>query len=205
MTDFATAIDGLVSVGQRLYHAGMAPATAGNYSRRLSDGSIAITASGAHKGRLSSAQVIRVDAEGNPLDAGRPSAETLLHTMIYAMDPTAGTVLHTHSVPGTVLSRALAHREEILLTGYELLKIFPHVATHDTTVAIPLLANSQDMVMLAARLRSLLRTQSPLVPAFYLRGHGLYIWGPTIEQAELVAEGTEFLLACAWEEWKAQR
>ena len=121
------------------------------------------------------------------------------------MDPTAGTVLHTHSVPGTVLSRALAKREDILLAGYELLKIFPHVTTHDTTVAIPLLANSQDMVMLAARLRSLLRTQSPLVPAFYLRGHGLYTWAPTIEQAELVTEGTEFLLACAWEEWKAQR
>jgi len=205
LTDFATAIDGIVSVGQRLYRAGQAPATAGNYSQRLDDGSIAITASGTHKGRLTSAQVMRVDNEGNPLDRGKPSAETLLHTMIYAIDPSARAVLHTHSVPGTVLSRALVGHESIVLTGFELLKVFPHHTTHDTSVSIPLVDNSQDMPSLAARLRSLLRTQAQPLPVFYLRGHGLYVWGASLDRAEMLAEGTEFLLACAWEEWKANR
>ena len=41
------------------------------------------------------------------------------------------------------------------------------------------------------------------VPAFYIRGHGLYAWGPTMEAAEMMVEACEFLLACAWEEWQA--
>ena len=48
----------------------------------------------------------------------------------------------------------------------------------------------------------LLEAQSPLLPAFYIRGHGLYAWGPTIEAAEYVTEACEFLLSCAWEELK---
>ena len=44
--------------------------------------------------------------------------------------------------------------------------------------------------------------QSPLLPAFYIRGHGLYTWGPTAEAAEHRVEACEFLLSCAWEECK---
>ena len=203
MTDLATATAGILAVGHRLDARGLAPATAGNYSVRLADGSIAITTSGAHKGRLSEAQVMRVDAAGNSLDGKKPSAETLLHTLVYAIDAAAGAVLHTHSIPGTVLSRALAGQGEIRLAGYELLKVFPGIATHDVEVALPLVDNSQDMAALAAQLRPILTAQSPLVPAFYIRGHGLYAWGPTLEAAENGVEACEFLLACAWEEWKA--
>lgn len=202
MTDFATAAAGLVAVGTRLDAKGWAPATAGNYSRRLEDGSIAITVSGAHKGRLVPERIMRVDAAGTPLDAKRPSAETLLHCLIYAIDPGAQAILHTHSIPGTVLSRALAGRAAIPLEGYELLKAFPGIATHDTRIDIPLVDNSQDMPQLAASLRPILAAQNPLLPAFYLRGHGLYAWGTSLDAAEQAVEATEFLLACAWEELK---
>ncbi len=202
MTDFAAAASAIVETGRRLDGRGLAPATAGNYSVLLGDGSIAITVSGAHKGRLTAGEVMRVSAEGVPLDGNRPSAETLLHCLVYAVDPGAGAVLHTHSVAGTVLSRGLAGADAIVLSGYELLKIFPGTGTHDTSIAMPLVENSQDMPALAARLRPLLAGQSPLLPAFYIAGHGLYAWGPTIAAAENVVEACEFLIACEWEAMK---
>ncbi|WP_285711280.1 methylthioribulose 1-phosphate dehydratase [Erythrobacter oryzae] len=200
--DFATAAGLIVEAGRRLDARGLAPATAGNYSVRLDDGSIAVTVSGAHKGRLTSDNVMRVDAAGRALDAKRPSAETLLHCLVYELDASAGAVLHTHSVSGTVLSRALG--DAIVLTGYELLKIFPGNDTHDTSIALPLVDNSQDMAALAEELRPLIAAQQPIVPAFYIRGHGLYAWGPTMDAAENMVEAVEFLLTCAWEELKHQ-
>lgn len=202
MTNFPAAAAAIVAVGQRLDLRGLAPATAGNYSIRLADERIAVTVSGAHKGRLTANHVMQVSAEGAALDGKKPSAETLLHCLVYAVDPRAGAVLHTHSVAGTVLSRALAGANEIVLEGFELLKIFPGLGTHDARVAIPLVDNTQDMGFLAAELQPILAAQTPPLPAFYIRGHGLYAWGPTIEVAEYVTEGVEFLLSCAWEELK---
>ena len=202
MSDFSAAAGAIVETGRRLDARGLAPATAGNYSVRLADGTLAVTISGAHKGRLTEAEVMRAGPDGTPLEAKKPSAETLLHCLIYAVDPGAGAVLHTHSVAGTVLSRALGEWSEIALEGYELLKIYPGINTHAAAVRLPLVDNSQDMAALADELRPLLLAQAPLVPAFYIRGHGLYAWGPDMAAAEAVAEGTEFLLACAWEELK---
>jgi len=199
LTDFATAARLIVETGQRLDARGWAPASAGNYSMRLTDGDIAITVSGAHKGRLASYQVMRVAVDGTPLEPKKPSAETLLHCLVYEIDPGAQAVLHTHSVAGTVLSRVLEGQPAIHLSDYEVLKIYPHCDTHETSVAMPLVANSQDMVALADELRPLLTGQSPLLPAFYIAGHGLYAWGPTIAAAENVVEACEFLLECEWE------
>jgi methylthioribulose-1-phosphate dehydratase len=202
MIDFTAAATAIIAVGARLDYRGLAPATAGNYSMRLEDGSIAITVSGAHKGRLTRDQIMRVAPDGTALDGKKPSAETLLHCLIYEIDRQAAAVLHTHSIAGTVLSRALAGRPAILLEGYELLKIFPGTDTHEASIALPLVDNSQDMPALAARLRPLLEAQQPLVPGFYIGGHGLYAWGPTMDQAEYLTEASEFLLSCAWEEMK---
>lgn len=204
MTSFAEAAEAIVAAGNRLDQRGLAPATAGNYSMRLADGTIAITVSGAHKGRLELEQIMRVGPDGSPLDGKKPSAETLLHCLIYAVDPGAGAILHTHSISGVVLSRRLADASAIMLSGYELLKVYPGIDTHATSVAMPLVENSQDMVALADELRPLLAAQSPILPAFYIRGHGLYAWGVTMAAAEAVAEGSEYLLACEWEAAKGE-
>lgn len=108
-------------------------------------------------------------------------------------------------MPGVVLSRALHDAHEIVFDGYELLKIFPGVDTHEARVAIPLVDNSQDMAAMAEILRPLLVAQTPIVPAFYIRGHGLYAWGRTIAEAEHVTEAVEYLLACEWETLKFER
>jgi methylthioribulose-1-phosphate dehydratase len=200
--EFIRAAHAIVATGRRLDRQGLAPATAGNYSVRLSDGTIAVTVSGAHKGKLVESEVMRVSAAGDALDGKKPSAETLLHCRVYDTDPGAGAVLHTHSVAGTVLSLELSGQDAITLAGYEMLKVYPGISTHDVSLAMPLIDNSQDMAAIAEVLALLLQKGSPRLPAFYIRGHGLYAWGPTLAAAEAIVEGSEFLLACEWERMK---
>ncbi len=193
MTSIDQAGDQIVAVGRWLDTKGWAPATAGNYSMRLDDGSFAVTVSGRHKGRLSIDDVMRVDATGTSLDGKRPSAETLLHLQIYRLFADAGAVLHSHSPDAVGLSRAVAGNS-FALTGHEMLKVLPGVATHAVSVALPIVENSQDMTELAAAIEPALLAPGA-IPAYLIRGHGLYGWGCDMAEAERVIEGIEWMIA----------
>ncbi|AOX17698.1 methylthioribulose 1-phosphate dehydratase [Kozakia baliensis] len=192
-TAWNEAVRDIIEAGRRMDQRGWVPATAGNLSRKLPDGRIAITRSGGHKGFLNADGVIEIDAEGRPLIEGqRASAETLLHTQLYAHDPKIGAVLHGHSIPGTVLSLD-EPGPSIELAGYELLKVFEGQSTHETSVSVPLFDNDQDI----ARLATVVASSLGKMPAGYLiRGHGVYVWGPDMPTALARLEGLEFLLAC---------
>ena len=194
---FETAAAQIVDAGRRLDARGWAMAGSGNYSMRLEDGSIAITVSGRHKGRLTPEDVMRVDADARSLDSRRPSAEAALHAAVYRARPWAVAVLHTHSVPAVSLSMASTGRW-IEISGVEMLKALPGFETHEDEAAFPVFANDQDMKRLSARVEREL-AEEPRTPAFLLRGHGLYAWGETMEQAICAAEGAEHLLACELE------
>src|SRR5581483_408308 len=146
---FAEAVEAILASGRRLDARGLAPATSGNYSVRLADGRIAVTVSGRHKGRLTRDDVMLVDADGNALEGKRPSAETALHTVIYRLFPGVDAVLHVHSVPVVALTRYLPEANGIRLAGYEMLKAFPGITTHETVVDVPIFENSQDVPTLA--------------------------------------------------------
>lgn len=104
-TGFDRAAEEIIRAGNRLDTLGLAPATAGNYSMRLESGEIAITVSGAHKGTLEKKDIMRLDIQGIALEDKKPSAETLLHTLLYAMFPHVQAILHSHSIPCVVLTR----------------------------------------------------------------------------------------------------
>lgn len=193
MSDFLQRAEELVEAGRFLYAQNMVPATSGNFSARLSDGSIAVTVSGRHKGKLTTADIMRVDAEGHSMDGRRPSAETLLHTQIYARFPSARVVLHPHSVNATVLS--LLSRDALMLQDYELLKAFPDIVTHDCSVEVPVFDNDQDIGRLAAAVDQRL-TERCDAPGYLIRGHGFYTWGDSIEDALRHVEAFEFLFGC---------
>jgi methylthioribulose-1-phosphate dehydratase len=192
------AIQAIVSVGQRLDSRGLAAATSGNYSVRLTQGPIAITVSGRHKGRLVAEDVMRVDADGVALDDRKPSAETALHTSLYRLYPHVHAVLHVHSVAAVTLTRYLPEADEILLEGYEMMKAFPGISTHDTAVSIPVYENSQDIPTLAGQVAARLRGGAQ-VPAYLIRGHGAYAWGKDLDEAERIIEALEHLLMCELE------
>ena len=190
---FPQAAAALVEIGRDAYGRGWLPATSGNLSCRIDDHTAAITVSGRHKGRLSIADIMRVDLEGRALDPQRPSAETLLHTQLYRHFPGVGAVLHTHSVNATVLSRLVG--EALSLNDLELLKAFQGIDTHEASVELPVFGNDQDMVRLAERVARHLEA-GPALPGYLIAGHGLYSWGDSVEDAARHLEAFEFLFEC---------
>lgn len=193
MTTFAEARAQIVGVGRWLDGKGWAPATSGNYSLRLDDGSFAVTVSGRHKGRLTSADVMRVDRAGTALDGNRPSAETALHLALYRAFPDCGAVLHSHSPAAVGLSRATPG-DGYVLEGHEMLKALPGIATHAMRAVLPIVPNSQDMAGIEATIAPRL-LEPAAIPAYLIRGHGLYGWGRDMAEAERVIEAVEWMIA----------
>jgi methylthioribulose-1-phosphate dehydratase len=190
----------IIGAGRWLDARGWAPASAGNYSVRLDASRIAITVSGRDKGRLTADDVMVVDYDGRPMGPKRPSAETALHAVVYRLDSAVEAVVHTHSVFSTIIGLEGERSSTLNLQGYELLKVLPGIATHDTTVSLPIFDNTQDMDALA---RSVVdRWRGGCFLGYLIRGHGLYTWGSTMDVALRAVEALEFLFACEMERRK---
>jgi methylthioribulose-1-phosphate dehydratase len=196
VTDHAVELaSSLAEAARGFYHRGWALGTSGNFSAvvSLEPLRLVITSSGVDKGRLTTDQFVQVDGEGKIVAGeGRPSDETKLHLTI-VRQRSAQAVLHTHSVWSTTLSALLINDSGIDISGYEMLKGLAGVRTHEHQEWLPILDNSQDMDELARELEDLLR-QRPNAHGFLLRGHGLYTWGPSIDEARRHVEILEFLL-----------
>ena len=191
----AARADEIVANTRELAALGWTPATSSNFSLRLDDRHAAITVSGRDKGRLTRDDIMVVDFEGRPVATEqRPSAETLLHTQLYARFPEIGCVLHTHSRTQTVASRLYAAEGRVHLEGWELLKAFHGNDTHEAAIDVPVLPNTQDMPFLAAQVEKLLDAQC--LWGYLIDGHGLYAWGRDMAEARRHLEAFEFLFAC---------
>ena len=174
---------------------GWTPATSSNFSMRLEGRLVAVTVSGRDKGKLTDADIMVVDWDGKPVATEhRPSAETLLHTQLYRRFPEVNVVLHTHSRVQTVTSRLFAAAGHVRLEGYELLKAFAGNSTHEMTLDVPVLPNSQDIAALAARIERL--TYAGPLWGYLIDGHGMYAWGRDMPEARRHLEAFEFLFAC---------
>jgi methylthioribulose-1-phosphate dehydratase len=180
----------LIEAGRFIHARGWVPATSGNFSARLSDGSVAITVSGKHKGMLEEADIMRVDGEGRSLDGRKPSAETLLHTSLYRRYPEIGAVLHPHSPASVLASRLFG--DSVVLENYELLKALAGITSHEARVAIPIFPNDQDIPRLAARVERYLDAHGNIY-GYIIAGHGFYTWGATVADALRHVEALEFL------------
>src|SRR5688572_4685305 len=165
----------LAALGRRFDARNWVLGTSGNFSAVLSwtPLRLVITASAVHKGTLTPAQFLEVDEAGavRGRRAGKPSAETRLHLDIVKARG-AGAVLHTHSVWGTILSDLHADSKGLAIEGFEMLKGLDGVTTHEHREWVPIVANDQDMVRLAGRVRDVLDGDRG-VHAILLRGHGL--------------------------------
>ena len=192
---YEQAAQNIIEAGNRLDKLNLAPATSGNYSVRTDGHEMAITVSGAHKGMLSSDQIMRADLNGKALEDKKPSAETLLHCLLYRLYPEINVVLHTHSVPCSVLTRGMERGAPLVLQGYEMLKAYPGINSHEACVKLPIFDNMQNIELLSSQVESVL-TQSPKIPAFLICCHGIYGWGGDMAEAMRVIEATEMLLSC---------
>ena len=169
--------------------------TSGNFSARADTDRFMITRSGVEKSRLATDDLMLCDMHGAAVEGDlKPSAETPLHALLYGLDDQIGAVLHTHSIPATVLSRSAD--ATLLITGFEMQKAFAGVVSHEESISVPVFDNDQDMDALAVRVGESWWDSAFPVPGFLIRGHGLYAWGQNIARAQAHVEGFEFLFEC---------
>jgi methylthioribulose-1-phosphate dehydratase len=184
----------LAATGRALHGRGWALGTSGNFSAvlRREPLALAISRSGVDKGDLSAGDILEVDGDGVALEPeARPSEETVVHLAV-VRERGAGSVLHTHSVWGTLLSEAAGDAGELVLRGYEMLKGLSGVRTHEHSERLPVLENTQDYDHMSRDVRAAL-AEYPGAHGLLLRGHGLYTWGRDVPEARRHVEILEFL------------
>ncbi|MGV3629980.1 MAG: methylthioribulose 1-phosphate dehydratase [Bacteroidota bacterium] len=181
----------------RAYHAkGWSPATSTNYSFR-EEGEIFVSRSGIDKSAFSAHDFIVVDQHGIPAEAYKeikPSAETLIHCVLYRLFPATGVILHAHSVYSVLNSQK--YEEELIFGGYEIQKGFKGQHTHLGQVSIPILENTQDMEEFSRWMEA--RKAAFSNHCFIIRNHGTYAWGETLFEAKRHLETLEYLLEINW-------
>tara|TARA_R110000868_G_scaffold21816_3_gene90397 strand:- start:3773 stop:4393 length:621 start_codon:yes stop_codon:yes gene_type:complete len=177
------------------------PATSGNFSVRMSATEAAVTATGADKARLSEGEIIAAAINGPKHP--RASAEAPLHLMRYATRPGIGAIAHIHSLPATLLSRRHEKAGALRLQGWELLKAFSGVTTHETALDLPIVPNDQDTDRLGALVEARMR-EGQNAPGYLIAGHGLYIWGATARDTIRHMDAFDFLLTAILSEENAR-
>ena len=190
---FLETAQALINAGRFIDSQGWVPATSGNFSARLPNGTIAITVSGKHKGQLIAEDIMRIDVDANSLDGKKPSAETVLHTSLYKRFPDIQSILHPHSLNATLISKVF--KTKVVLEDYELLKAFRGVTTHESRMVVPIFVNDQNIPRLAGLVNEYLDHHADC-RAYVIAGHGLYTWGVSIEEALRHLEALDFLFEC---------
>ena len=184
----------LADCGREFYQRNWVLGTSGNFSAVIKEKplKVCITASGNDKGSLDKSHFLEIAENAEVLKGiGKPSAETLLHLTIYKQRQ-ASSILHTHSVWGTILCENHAANGFLEIEGFEMLKGLAGVQTHLHTEKLPIIENSQDYNALSHVIENVLR-ENPDCHGVYLRRHGLYTWGESIAEAKRHIEIFEFL------------
>ncbi|MDR3499319.1 MAG: methylthioribulose 1-phosphate dehydratase [Parvibaculum sp.] len=198
---FADAAAGVIAMAHFAGERHWVPATSGNFSVRVDQRFAALTATGADKARLTAADVIEAEIAGPKHP--RASAEAPLHHARYAADASVGAVAHIHTVASTVLSRRHEAQGVLRIAGWELLKAFPGVTTHETAIEVPIVPNDQDTERLAALVEERLKNSAP-VHGYLIAGHGLYVWGAGAKDAIRHMDAFDFLLTAELHEEQAR-
>ncbi len=194
-------MDQLSKCGRLFHQRGWSVGTSSNYSVVLSQDPVdlIVTASGLDKGRLNRHSYVRVNQEGaaEPADQPASSAETLLHVVLARRDEPVGCILHTHSIWSTILSQRFWPDRGFWIEGYEMLKGFEGVRTHEQRIWIPIFDNTQDISVLARQVASFQKsTLEKISHLFLIRRHGMYTWGRDVFAARRHVEIAEFLFEC---------
>ena len=101
----------ICDVCRRMWQLGWVAANDGNVSVKLADGTFLATPTGLSKSMVTPEKIVRVDGEGNILEAEegyRPSSELKMHFGCYRQREDVGAVLHAH--PPVATGFAVANR-----------------------------------------------------------------------------------------------
>ena len=185
----------LTEAGRTFYDRGWARGASGNFSVLLARKPmrLCITAAGNDKGTLDETNFLELDDDAEILQGfGRPSDETLLHLTIYRLRPRARCILYSQTVAGMVVAERNFVDGASSFQGYEVLKGFSGVKSHEHTERLPIVENSSDQIALSHVIENVLLDDQD-THGIYIRRHGLFAWGETVAQARCHVETFEFL------------
>ncbi|GIO02012.1 methylthioribulose-1-phosphate dehydratase [Brevibacillus sp. SKDU10] len=169
------------------------PGTSGNLSIKISDVPLqfAVTASGKDKTKLSPEDYLIVDGDCNSVEPTnlKPSAETLVHAVVYQSIPDAGACFHVHTIANNVISEVYAQKQSFTIHGQELIKGLG-IWEENALLNVPIVENYADIPTLAAAIKEAIK---PDVPGVLIRNHGIYAWGRNDFEAKRHIEAFEFL------------
>ena len=174
-------------VGASLYQRGYVHATAGNISVRTDDGYL-ITPTDVCLGHLDPARLADVSTTGVQRSGDKASKTLTLHRHIYAADPQARCVIHTHSTHLVALTLAgVWSQDDIVppITPYYVMKVghVPLIAYHRP--GDPAIGE-----LVTARIKSMSAAGTPL-RAVMLDRLGPNVWHRSPAEASAVLEELE--------------
>lgn len=171
---------------------GWLPATSGNLSVLVTDEPlrIAITRSGADKQQLRRTDVLLIDENmASAFDSPyRPSAETSVHIELYRKFH-CRCIVHVHTVFNNLVSEIWGPAGEVRIANHELLKAFGHFE-ENAVIHVPIVPNHSDLTRLGQAVSDVAVMEVPVV---FVRQHGVYAWGETVDAARRHLEAIEFL------------
>jgi ribulose-5-phosphate 4-epimerase/fuculose-1-phosphate aldolase len=176
-------------VGASLYARGYVHASAGNISVRLpDDAGYLITPTDACLGQLDPATLARMDPDGVQRSGARASKTLVLHRAIYAAEPQARCVIHTHSTHLVALTlTGVWQPDDILppITPYYVMKVghvplIPYHRPGDPAVG----------ALVAQRIAAMQQRGTPL-RAVMLDRLGPNVWHSSPAEASAVLEELE--------------
>jgi len=169
------------------------PGTSGNLSIKISSDPIqfAVTASGKDKTKLTSEDYLIVDENAQPVEPTnlKPSAETLIHAVVYKKIPQAGACFHVHTISNNLVSELYFGQRAFCIQGQELIKGLG-IWEENARITVPIVENFADIPKLAAAIEKVI---TPDIPGVLIRNHGIYAWGANDFEAKRHLESFEFL------------
>jgi len=181
--------DEICRVGLSLYQRRYVHGAAGNISvRLLHEGGYLITPTDACLGHLNAKSIAKVDLEGHQVCGDRASKSVALHRAIYAAEPTAQCVIHTHSTHLVALTLSgVWNQEDIVppITPYFVMKVghvplIPYHRPGDPKVG----------ELIAQKIRQMQARHTP-IRAVLLDRLGPNVWHQSLSQASAVLEELE--------------
>lgn len=152
----------MLAAGRRLGEKGMLVAKGGNYSVRIGENRILLTASGFDKAAIDETQISMIDLEGNLIEGLKPALDIRMHLEVYRSMPEIRAIVHSHPPVSTGFAMSNYRVEEFLMPE----AILDIGVIETTDFAVPTTIEVPQCVGKCIK-------NNPKVRAMILRGHGV--------------------------------